>query len=112
LKVLFQQNRLVLPRHPGLLRQLSALEYETAEGGTVQIAVPGYRGHDDLAMALMHAGRCTYLAANRWLPVGTQLRARKDCGEVLTTHAGTKIHERPRCHEKQFMTAFLNPWRM
>jgi hypothetical protein len=34
------------------LRQLSALEFEATDTGTVRIAVPEHRGHDDLAMAL------------------------------------------------------------
>jgi hypothetical protein len=52
IKLLAQQRRLRLPRHPGLLSQLEALEYETSESGSVRIAVPDSRGHDDLAMAL------------------------------------------------------------
>lgn len=52
LKMLAQQGRIAFPRHPGLLRQLGALEFETTESGTVRIAVPEHRGHDDLAMAL------------------------------------------------------------
>jgi hypothetical protein len=55
IKVLLQQGRLELPRHPGLLRQLGALAYETTDTGTVRIAVPQHRGHDDLAMAFMLA---------------------------------------------------------
>jgi hypothetical protein len=52
LKFLMQQGRLFLPRHPVLLRQLSALEYAERDGGTIHIAVPERAGHDDLAMAL------------------------------------------------------------
>jgi hypothetical protein len=52
IKVLIEQGRLVLPRHPALLSQLSALEYQERESGNVRIAVPGRAGHDDLAMAL------------------------------------------------------------
>lgn len=51
-KLLAQQRRLRVPRHPGLLGQLEALEYETSESGSVRIAVPPSRGHDDLAMGL------------------------------------------------------------
>lgn len=50
-KVLFQQDRLVLPRHPSLLRQLAALEFEQRDSGAVHIAVPERAGHDDCAMA-------------------------------------------------------------
>ncbi|MDQ3641562.1 MAG: terminase family protein [Actinomycetota bacterium] len=52
LKMWMQQGRLALPRHPALLRQLAALEFETTEAGTVRIAVPDRAGHDDLVMAL------------------------------------------------------------
>ncbi len=52
LKLWCQQGRLALPRHPALLAQLTALEFETTESGTVRIAVPERAGHDDLAMAL------------------------------------------------------------
>ena len=51
-KLLLQQGRLDLPRHPGLLKQLASLEYSLTEAGTVHIAVPERAGHDDLAMAL------------------------------------------------------------
>ena len=52
LKVLLSQGRLALPRHPRLLAQLSALEYEERDSGTVRIEVPERAGHDDLVMAL------------------------------------------------------------
>lgn len=51
-KVLLSQGRLALPRHPRLLGQLAALEFEERESGSVRIAVPERAGHDDLAMAL------------------------------------------------------------
>lgn len=51
-QLLMQQDRLELPAHPGLLRQLSALEFERTESGLMRIAVPDRVGHDDLAMAL------------------------------------------------------------
>ncbi|TQN44402.1 terminase family protein [Blastococcus colisei] len=51
-QLLMQQDRLELPPHPGLLRQLSALEFERTESGLMRIAVPDRVGHDDLAMAL------------------------------------------------------------
>ena len=56
-KVLLQEGRLVLPRHPSLLMQLSALEYEFSDAGVLRIAVPERAGHDDLAMALCLAVR-------------------------------------------------------
>ncbi|HET9779541.1 MAG TPA: hypothetical protein VFP81_09690 [Propionibacteriaceae bacterium] len=52
IKLLLQQHRLVLPRHPSLLRQLSALEFSITEAGTMRIAVPERAGHDDVAMSL------------------------------------------------------------
>lgn len=53
--LLLQQGRLVLPRHPELLKQLASLEYEQTESGMLKIAVPEARGHDDICMALMLA---------------------------------------------------------
>jgi hypothetical protein len=50
-KMLFQQGRLLLPRHPSLLRQLQALEFEQQPSGSVSISVPERAGHDDVAMA-------------------------------------------------------------
>ncbi|RBY94831.1 hypothetical protein DQ244_06105 [Blastococcus sp. TBT05-19] len=58
LKALLQQERLVLPRHPELLRQLNALQFEYSPSGSVKIAVPERAGHDDLALALMQAVSC------------------------------------------------------
>lgn len=55
LRLLVQQGRLILPRHPGLLRQLNNLEFETTSSGHLRIAVPDRLGHDDLADALMQA---------------------------------------------------------
>ncbi len=52
LKLLVQQGRLLLPRHPELLKQLSNLVLEVSESGSVRIAVPDRLGHDDLAMGL------------------------------------------------------------
>ena len=52
LKGLLQQGRLELPEHPGLLRQLAALEFTQQQSGGARIAVPERSGHDDLAMAL------------------------------------------------------------
>jgi hypothetical protein len=52
IKLLLQQGRLALPRHPSLLRQLAALEYSMTDGGVMRIAVPERAGHDDVAMSL------------------------------------------------------------
>ena len=51
-KMLLSTKRLCLPRHPRLLAQLAALEYEERDSGNVRIAVPERSGHDDLCMAL------------------------------------------------------------
>lgn len=51
MKLLMQQGRLVLPRHPSLLRQLGALEFTMGESGSMRLAVPEALGHDDCAMS-------------------------------------------------------------
>lgn len=51
-RLLLQEGRLVLPRHPSLLRQMQALEYGMLDGGSVRIRVPESKDHDDLCMAL------------------------------------------------------------
>lgn len=56
-KLLMQQGRLKLPRHPSLLRQLGALEFAIGEGGVMRIAVPERAGHDDVAMSFALALR-------------------------------------------------------
>lgn len=97
LKVLLQQGRIVLPRHPELLKQLHALEFEQLTGGQMRIAVPDRAGHDDLAMALMQAISTInpykpwgdwYGREERFLPSNT---------EWLSTGNGTKIPVRPQC---------------
>jgi hypothetical protein len=55
MRMLLQQDRLVLPRHPELLKQLRSLEFEQTTGGSMKISVPERSGHDDLAMATMQA---------------------------------------------------------
>ncbi|MGQ0479704.1 MAG: terminase large subunit domain-containing protein [Pseudonocardia sp.] len=58
-KALLQSDRLVLPRHPALLKELRSLEFEQTVGGTIRISVPERGGgHDDLAMALSQAVSC------------------------------------------------------
>jgi hypothetical protein len=58
LKGMLQGGRLVLPRHPELLKQLGALQITETAAGATQISVPENRGHDDLAMALGQALSC------------------------------------------------------
>lgn len=52
IRLLLQQGRLALPRHPALLKQLAALEFSQTESGVMRIEVPERAGHDDLAMSL------------------------------------------------------------
>jgi hypothetical protein len=47
----YGQGRLKLPRYPGLLSQLAALEFETGARHDTH-SVPERAGHDDLAMSL------------------------------------------------------------
>lgn len=70
MKLLMQNNELVLPRHPRLLAQLAALEFETLDSGSLSIAVPERHGHDDLAMALMLALGQQVAEAAAWRPAG------------------------------------------
>jgi hypothetical protein len=75
-KFLLGEGRLALPLHPALLRQLDALEYETTESGSMRIAVPERRGHDDLAMALCQALGPSVDAVRQWRPQAAATRYR------------------------------------
>lgn len=55
IKLLLQQGRLVLPRHPGLMKQLTHLKATFTQGGRLTIEADSPAIHDDLADALMHA---------------------------------------------------------
>lgn len=100
-KLLLQQGRLVLPRHPALLRQLAALEFETAESGLTRIAVPERAGHDDLAMALAQAVSMvgvTRVEIDRFDPSGRLSGwSPSGRGEVLVSGVGTEIYSEPSC---------------
>ncbi len=50
---LLEQNQLVLPRHPDLLRQLAGLRFEQGERGFTRIEAENRVVHDDVADALM-----------------------------------------------------------
>ena len=91
MKLLLQQGRLVLPRHPGLLRQLTALEFSITDSGSMRIAVPERSGHDDLVMALGQAMSCVRHS------VGYRPELSFGVGEPVFTAQGTGIYERPRC---------------
>ncbi len=93
IKVLLQQGRLVLPKHPDLLKQLHHLTYEQTEGGNYKISVPENIGHDDLAMALMRAATTS--------PPAGRVDSYTDggSGDILTTGTGTRIPRRPSTTE-------------
>lgn len=55
IKTLMQSDRLALPRHPELLKQLRSLEFEQLGSGSMRIAVPERAGHDDQVMSLLQA---------------------------------------------------------
>ncbi|MDT2010332.1 hypothetical protein FXW78_55095 [Rhodococcus opacus] len=103
LKVLLQQGRIVLPRHPELLKQLASLEFEQTTTGQMKISVPEARGHDDLAMSLMQAvstitGPGLFDWYSSWEPdylVGTD-------EPWLQTAGGTWIPEHPRTWDLQY----------
>lgn len=92
LRLLIQQGRLILPRHPGLLRQLNNLEFSTSDSGHLRIAVPERLGHDDLGMSL-----CQAASAVQQKPTGRWADRGRSTGDVLTTGSGTRIRSRPRC---------------
>lgn len=99
LKVLLQQGRLVLPKHPDLLRQLHSLEYEQTTTGQMRISVPETAGHDDLADALMQAAAGIFINPSRawtWQD-GT------GSGGILTTPGGTRIHKNPQAHSSVWL---------
>jgi hypothetical protein len=91
IKMMLQQDLLVLPREPELLKQLRSLEFEQTAGGSVRIAVPERAGHDDLAMALMQAASC----------VRPSRRGEEEIPERLqlahtTAASGVKVPAQPR----------------
>ena len=55
LKILLQQDRLILPRNPELLRQLKNLRYEVTKSKQVSISHSAHYKKDDYADALMLA---------------------------------------------------------
>lgn len=93
IKVLLQTGRLVLPKHPDLLRQLHALTYEETDSGTLKISVPENVGHDDLAMALMQA----VSTIQTRIPIEAWPATLCGTGDILTTERGTAIPRQPSC---------------
>lgn len=67
IKGLLQQQRLILPREPELLKQMRGLEFEQLPAGGVRISVPERAGHDDIVMALLQAVSGLFVeGAHRW----------------------------------------------
>lgn len=106
IKGLLQSHRLVLPRHPELLKQLRGLEFEQLPGGSLRIAVPDRVGHDDVAMSFMQAVSSVRLdRAVRVDSFGEQRVAPADEEFVSTTH-GVQVPVRARpvsFHRDAFM---------
>lgn len=94
-KALLQGDRLVLPRHPELLKQLRALEFEQLAGGGLRIAVPERAGHDDLALAFMQAVSCV---EPRRLRDGVDYGGQGEAADLdtVTTGGGVLVPRRPR----------------
>lgn len=97
IKTLLQSDRLILPRHPELLKQLRALQFEQQAGGGLRIAVPESAGHDDLAMALLQAMSCV---ETRVLRDGVDEFRRRSREETVGTSAGVQVRRRPVPHER------------
>lgn len=93
LKLLIQQGRLVLPRHPGLMKQLTHLRFTMLQGGTIRIEADSPAVHDDLADALAHAAAATapFDRDRRWLapPPRSPLKEREP--EYVVTQGGTRV---------------------
>ncbi|MDQ3571702.1 MAG: terminase family protein [Actinomycetota bacterium] len=98
---LLEEGRLVLPRHPDLLRQLAGLRFEQGERGFLRIGADDPSTHDDVADALM-------LSTAPWARDGqahcllTDLAARTDPdvsvpvdGETVETGGGLVVHRHP-----------------
>lgn len=95
IKGLLQEGRLVLPRHPPLLKQLASLEFEISDAGNVRIMVPERVGHDDLAMALGQAVSCVRASVGWRIERDWATGPRRD--DFLVTPGGTRIHRQPAC---------------
>lgn len=98
LKRLLQSDRLVLPNHPELLKELRALEFSTTDAGNMRISVPERSGHDDVVMALMQAVSCVhtwYLEEGRE-PTGGLPRPGGGVADAVQTPRGVRVPIRPR----------------
>lgn len=92
IKGLLQSDRLVLPMHPPLLKELRSLEFEQLAGGGLRIAVPERSGHDDLSMALMQAVSCFDVSM---MQDGEGLFGINNPDQYVTTGAGVLVPQRP-----------------
>ncbi len=103
---LLERGQLILPRDPGLLRQLAGLRFEHGERGFTRIGAEDAAVHDDLADALMLAtaphvphgqGRVQthllQLASPRAAPPDADLHP-LDC-EVVETGNGRRVYSQP-----------------
>lgn len=99
IKGLLQRDRLVLPRHPELLKQLRGLEFEQTASGGMRISVPERTGHDDAVMALMQAVSCVHPpwatraqdTTARW----AMEQATAQIGDPVMTPSGIWVPQRP-----------------
>src|SRR5690606_41604452 len=55
IKLLLQQGRLVLPRHPGLMKRLTHLKTTITQGGRLTLEANYPAIHADLTDAVIHA---------------------------------------------------------
>lgn len=93
IKMLLQSDRLVLPRHPELLKQLRGLAFEQLAAGGLRIAVPESAGHDDLAMAAMQALSC--VEPRRLLDGIDDSHSPRPDRETVLTGRGVPVPRRP-----------------
>ena len=84
IRYLLEEGRLVLPRHPELLRQLAGLRFEVGDRGHLRIEAEDAAVHDDVADALM-------LAAGPYRPTGQRASTRVALQEL----AARSIPEAP-----------------
>lgn len=101
---LMEQGRLVLPRHPDLLRQLAGLRFEQRERGFMSIEASHAAVHDDVADALAIAlgprivnGQPKALVSTVLVNAGPDVVvASDDFSDTVTTGAGLVLPRLPR----------------
>lgn len=100
---LLERGRLVLPRHPDLLRQLAGLRFEQGARGTTRIEADNATTHDDIADALMLAtgitpgrdGRLRCRLARAALDPVPDADIQHADVEIVETGAGLRLPRRP-----------------